>query len=225
LPDEKVRLSDVARISTFDGSRSPQAIKAVKVVLELIKVSEEDPVSLTAVEAIGNRLLCNSCTAPIVMDFSCVIGHHKRHNEMNLTLISEDEARGLLKYPIPRGLCADLLGPELSAPRKRARKIYGCRHCHQDSERKEVLCQPSGNVQVVDIAQPLVNSVPERAKMKELKKQVEKLMSFDGLRSHLKSSHSIKDIRDEDIYSRVDEVSQPSHGNSTLEQKDGPIPL
>lgn len=73
LPDEKVRLSDFARISTSDGSRSPQAIKAVKVVLELIKVSEEDPVSLTAVEAIGNRLLCSSCTAPIVMDFSCVV--------------------------------------------------------------------------------------------------------------------------------------------------------
>jgi len=77
---------------------------------------------------------------------------------MDISLLKEEDAKTILKYPIERGLMIRLLSPENAKVSQvlRARKGYGCRHCVQvgvDSAKK-----------------------PKQATA----------FSFDGLRSHLK---------------------------------------
>ena len=134
------------------------------------------------------------------------IGHCKRHEDMNIHIAraaetenkSAGEGDGELDMEIDYGNCALLQGRAKSARRKRAQKIYGCRHCLCGKEK-------GGREPRVDLGLGLgpkngwtsTDTGPGRTKesgggetLGEVTKKAggsRLLRSFDGLRSHLKA--------------------------------------
>ncbi|TBU43901.1 hypothetical protein BD309DRAFT_959585 [Dichomitus squalens] len=77
--------------------------------------------------------------------------------------------------PIEHGLTRKLMRPISEAAQARDLKLYGCRHC----------------------ARAASEAVTDN-------KQLRKLFSFNGLRSHLKEKHSILRVADEDFFRQKD---------------------
>lgn len=163
----------------------PKAIAAISQVLALCGAKVDDAESFKTVAALGSRIMCTSCEAPIVMAFPNVvsveinrsnrkflifvfqIGHSQRHDSMQLSLLSESEASSILKRPIEYGLCKRLLGPEYKAKALQGLQNYGCRHCDQ------VRSQPAAEL-------------PDVADSETVERKLN-LLHFNGLRSHLKA--------------------------------------
>lgn len=107
-------------------------------------------------------------------------------------------------------MCAELTGLTASAERKRGIKIYGCRHCAQQKALEEfVEDERRATADVADVEMESVTTTPHaeasgkrKSKAKKAKAKLQdeyarkrmerrdgrgkKMMSFDGLRSHLK---------------------------------------
>ncbi len=127
------------------------------------------------------RSFCSDYDRLIVSDRSTIqIDHCKRHDDMEIAVLSVAERKIYLgRREIEYGLCDYLLGitRSKSALRKRNMRIYGCRHCLSYSA---VLSTDN-----LDSNEPAAS---EEAVAKTVMRQQEvKLMSFDGLRSHLKA--------------------------------------
>ncbi|THV01980.1 hypothetical protein K435DRAFT_749946 [Dendrothele bispora CBS 962.96] len=154
--------------------KDEKAVTAMTKVLEARGISDDDPLSLNALEDLGFRILCKSCDrGNIVMNANSVVGHSHRHDNMEVVLLEEEEAKATLTHPIDKGLALKLLGPENAKASQllRARKGYGCRHCVQ-----------------------VVPNEPSK------KPKTPVMFIFDGLKSHLREKHKVETVRDEDFF-------------------------
>ncbi|TDL28712.1 hypothetical protein BD410DRAFT_760244 [Rickenella mellea] len=174
-------------------SPDTKAITVAREILKLCQVNETDPNSINTVHTMRERFRCDSCATPVLMDFRSALGHSKRHDIMEISISPVDELNAVMKHPIEPGLCAELLGRKISAAQKRTLKIYGCRHCSQAKALAEFhkAEHTSGNATKVSTG---------ATHIKASFKAEEKSMSFDGMRSHLKTKHGIHNIRDEDVF-------------------------
>ncbi|KAI9509039.1 hypothetical protein F5148DRAFT_1190821 [Russula earlei] len=83
--------------------------------------------TVSLIESVGARFLCKSCDLPIVMNFQRLVGHCRRHHEMQIELLSPVEAlNALFKHPYEEGAFAKYsVGPK----KAKQMKVFGCRHC------------------------------------------------------------------------------------------------
>ncbi|KAK0192508.1 hypothetical protein F5146DRAFT_1040287 [Armillaria mellea] len=154
--------------------KDEKACAAITKLADITKINTESQESILALEALevsDLRILCNSCTAAIVLRPSAVVGHSHRHEDMQMSLLP---ASALEKHPLTKGLALRLMGPEDRAKVLREDKNFGCRHCLQ--------------VQTAETDKPIEESGKEC------------ILTFNGLRSHLKTRHNVADLRDEDFY-------------------------
>ncbi|KAK0203836.1 hypothetical protein DFS33DRAFT_1274973 [Desarmillaria ectypa] len=151
--------------------KDDKACTAISKLANIASINTESQESINAFGALDARVLCNSCTAAIVLQSSAVAGHSHRHEDMQMSLLP---APVLEKHPLTKGLALRLMGPEDRAKVLRENKIYGCRHCLQ--------------VRTTSTEKPMEESGHEC------------ILTFNGLRSHLKTKHKVADLRDEDFY-------------------------
>ncbi|PBK59811.1 hypothetical protein ARMSODRAFT_966632 [Armillaria solidipes] len=154
--------------------KDDKACAAITKLTDITSINTESQESILAFERLDEvdvRVLCNSCTAAIILQPSAVVGHSHRHEDMQMSLLL---ASALEKHPATKGLALRLMGPEDRAKVLREDKIYGCRHCLQ--------------VRTASTEKPMEESGKEC------------ILTFNGLRSHLKTKHNVADVRDEDFY-------------------------
>ncbi|PBK94947.1 hypothetical protein ARMGADRAFT_1078816 [Armillaria gallica] len=152
--------------------KDDKACAAITKLADITSINTESQESILAFEALEVRVLCNSCTAAIVLRPSAIAGHSHRHDDMQMSLLP---ASALEKHPlVTKGSALRLIGPEDRAKVLRQDKTYGCRHCFQ--------------VRTASTEKPMEESGKEC------------ILTFNGLRSHLKTKHNVADIRDEDFY-------------------------
>ncbi|KAJ7754457.1 hypothetical protein B0H16DRAFT_1542409 [Mycena metata] len=194
--------------------------KAVNAMIKLVKlcgIDAEDPGSFEAMAAIGTRILCLSCPAAIVMRPSNVAGHAHRHEDMDMSLLSQSEAAALVVAPVDKDLAMKLMGHD-DYKVKQAQKtwMYGCRHCQQlhppPVEEKASASAPTVTEAAPTASAPAAPDPPmaetqpdgegtaEPEKKEKNPKKQPKKFAFNGLRSHLKEKHSIPLPHDEDFY-------------------------
>lgn len=167
-----------------------KVIDAITQILTLCGTNAEDVNSLDMIAALGSRIVCLSCPPAIVMNFKtmvCIlfvnatfiliskskIRHCKRHDENNfMILASEDLHMG--HFPIEYGVAADLLSSFPDSEKRRALRIYGCRHCQEIRQFFKKIPAP--------LQDPQTHS-RNRLALKN------KVYNFDGLRSHAKEKY------------------------------------
>ncbi|KAJ7512674.1 hypothetical protein B0H11DRAFT_1946827 [Mycena galericulata] len=188
--------------------KDEKACTAMTKVVKLCGINAEDPDSFKALDDIGPRILCLSCSAAIVMRPSSVAGHSHRHDEMEMSLLSQADAVAVLLAPVEKGLAMKLIGHD-DYGNKRVQKtwVYGCRHCHQHAlppppvEEKAPEPEAATDQMVGSDAQAEGESkTAEPEKKEKTQKKQPKRFEFNGLRSHLKEKHSIQLPHDEDFY-------------------------
>lgn len=194
--------------SLWKAEQFVKDVKAVDAMTKLVKlcgIDEEDPGSFEALADVGPRILCLSCHAAIVMCPSSVPGHSHRHDEMQMSLLSQADADAVVLAPVEQDLAKQLLGYD-DYKVKKVQKTwkYGCRHCHQHTlpiEEKAPEAEPGVANEGVSVEgeQQLTGKTEEVKKDKNQKKKP-KRFEFNGLRSHLKEKHAIALPNDEDFY-------------------------
>ncbi|KAJ7634803.1 hypothetical protein FB45DRAFT_909894 [Roridomyces roridus] len=200
--------------------KDEKAINAMNKLVELCSVNSEDPGSFRALEAIGPRILCQSCPGAIFMRPSNVVGHCHRHEDMKISLLPQSDADALVVAPIEEGLASKVLGyPEdLKAKREQETWVYGCRHCHvrppppdpePRAEPAPIQADAPASVDADADANPgaaeqtdAIEGKGDAAKKPGVQTQTKqpKRFKLNGLRSHLKEKHSIELPNDEDMY-------------------------
>ncbi|KAJ7927542.1 hypothetical protein B0H13DRAFT_2312484 [Mycena leptocephala] len=194
--------------------RDDKAINAMTKLVKLCGIDAEDPGSFKALADIGPRIRCLSCPAAIVMQPSNVPGHSHRHDEMDMTLLSQPDADAIVVAPIEKGLAMRLMGhDDFKAKQTQKTWVYGCRHCEQHVlPIVEKAPEPAPEAEATDdkMAEEQTE-VPAEEPVKNEKNQKKqpKRFEFNGLRSHLKEKHSISLPHDEDFYHVLDAVSVP----------------
>jgi hypothetical protein len=111
----------------------------------------------------------------VVSHFALQIDHAQRHDNMQMSLLSVEEAASLSTRSFELGTCSKLLGPKLQAKKFREKKNYGCQHCFH-------VTSVTGNSNAttdskLDTSQP--------SKPRPLSDG--RLFNFNGLRSHVKT--------------------------------------
>ncbi|KDQ64838.1 hypothetical protein JAAARDRAFT_239124 [Jaapia argillacea MUCL 33604] len=199
-----------------------KVVEAVRQLLKALEVKAENSDSIPAVRALGSRILCLCCQAPIVMDFDGLLRHCKRHEEIKIEILSKDQAAVILQHPHTPGVCAKLTDLSVSSKAKRDLKVYGCRHCTQT--RSDSLAEPANlpeppEVSVdVDMAEETdmeLGELPiggesgttegEIKKKVKRKKRKDVLRDMHALASHMKAKHKIEPFGDEDFFVVEDE--------------------
>ncbi|THH11406.1 hypothetical protein EW146_g8053 [Bondarzewia mesenterica] len=192
-------------------------------VLALAGINDEDPSARHNLIALGLCFLCKSCDPPIAMDCRRLAGHSKRHDAMQVYLITAAEADSMMKYPYAHGSRKKLVGFSQQEKKTRSTKNFGCRHCLQTPVRqqeqvpiqelvpspKKVAVQEQApqeqdplQEQVSLQEQTLANTshTPKRAAGTRTVAAKPRLFIFDGLISHLKEKHGIEAMGDEDFF-------------------------
>ncbi|KAF8911292.1 hypothetical protein CPB85DRAFT_1435042 [Mucidula mucida] len=173
--------------------KDAKAVSAISKVLALSALRAESPESSVLFDAIGSRILCESCPGAIILQPCQVAGHSHRHDEMQVSFLSEQDASSILCHPLTAGLAQRLMGTELRAKPLRGQKVYMCRHCSQKREASTM--NPAASSARSTTLSTGTGGSPEPLP--------QKAYIFDGLRSHLKASHGIEAVRDEDFYCSV----------------------
>ncbi|KIM86769.1 hypothetical protein PILCRDRAFT_315239 [Piloderma croceum F 1598] len=183
-PNLKKRTRDRWTADQFE--KDEKAIDVISKVLELCGVNAEERESIQKVEALGSRIKCQSCESKITMTFRNLIGHAQRHQNMQLSLVSAEEAGSFSMRHSEFGTCSKMLGPKLQAKKLRDLQNYGCRHCQHVATGGTSNATTGTEVWRFSKRSPATN--------------VTRLFNFNGLRSHLKEKHGIERICDEDIF-------------------------
>ncbi|KAF8496548.1 hypothetical protein F5888DRAFT_1890115 [Russula emetica] len=154
-----------------------KAIDILSLALSLLGLKEENRETKAKIELIGARFLCKSCDSPIVMTFQRLAGHCRRHDKMQVELISMADATLGAKHPYVTGSSAKYTARTNKAKKLRQMKVFGCRHCQcRDSE--PVITLPARNNDHL----------------------WGKRFTFNGLVSHAKEKHKIFSLGDEDFF-------------------------
>ncbi|THH05165.1 hypothetical protein EW146_g9975, partial [Bondarzewia mesenterica] len=184
-------------------------------VLALAGINDEDPSARHNLIALGPYFLCKSCDPPIAMDCRRLAGHSKRHDAMQVYLITAAEADSMMKYPYAHGSRKKLVGFSQQEKKTRSTKNFGCRHCLQTPVRQQeqvpiqelvpslekVAVQEQAPSQEQDLSQEQVSlqeqtlantsHTPRRAAGTRTVAAKPRLFIFDGLISHLKEKYVI----------------------------------
>ncbi|KAJ6473526.1 hypothetical protein C8R47DRAFT_1144696 [Mycena vitilis] len=189
------------------------AVNAMTKLLKLCDIDAEDTGSFAALDSIGPRIRCLSCSAAIVMRPSNVVGHSQRHEAMDMALLTQPDADALVVSPIEKSLGMRLMGhDDYKVKTVQKTWVYGCRHCDQ---RVIPVAEKAPEQPVGPIAEnpaPAAGGADDKmgdeqpeGKIEAIKKpknqtKLPKRYAFNGLRSHLKEKHSILLPHDEDFY-------------------------
>ncbi|KAI0314996.1 hypothetical protein OF83DRAFT_1062878, partial [Amylostereum chailletii] len=163
-----------------------KGIHVISQALALAEVSSGDREAKQRMVKLGTRFLCKSCDGFIVMPFQRLAGHSKRHEEMTIALLSEADAASILTLPLRVGRCHELMqGMTKQAKQARLSKTFGCRHCIQ-----RPLSATVGVVSGVNAGAPSSRgpTIPCGSGSKA------KLVSFDGMISHVKAKWVVFDL-------------------------------
>ncbi|KAI9458581.1 hypothetical protein BJY52DRAFT_1119536 [Lactarius psammicola] len=141
-----------------------KAIDVLSQALTLMGLKAENRETEGEVNSVGARFLCNSCDLPTVMDFWRLAGHCRRHDKMQVALVSTAEAVALMAgHQYDTGSFAFYTARTDKANKMRQTKTFGCRHCQHEIPK------------------------PTRARRTQNSgDRVEKRFTFNGLVSHAK---------------------------------------
>ncbi|KAF8136000.1 hypothetical protein K438DRAFT_1738533 [Mycena galopus ATCC 62051] len=179
--------------------RDDKAINAMTKLVKLCGIDTEDPRSFKVLEDIGPRIQCLSCSAAIVMAPSSVPGHSHRHEEMNMSLLTQAEVDALVAdtFAINTGLAKKLMEhDDFKVKQEQKKWMFGCRHCDQHAPPAEEKASEPG---VTDgnhiqpstegddkIGEAQLEGKNEPVRKEKNQKKQPKTFEFNGLRSHLK---------------------------------------
>ncbi|KAJ6541129.1 hypothetical protein B0H10DRAFT_2137610 [Mycena sp. CBHHK59/15] len=189
--------------------KDDKAINAMTKLVKLCEIDAEDSGSYKALDAVGPRILCRSCPTAIVMWPTNVVGHSHRHDEMEMTLLTQTEADALVVAPVEKNLAMKVMGYiDYKTKRVLNTWMYGCRYCQPPNAPSEKTPVEIKTPETADAGaggqEQIVESDPEPVKKDTHQKKRVKRFEFCGLRSHLKEKHSIHLPRDEDFYHILD---------------------
>ncbi|EGO03801.1 hypothetical protein SERLA73DRAFT_83960 [Serpula lacrymans var. lacrymans S7.3] len=188
-----------------DFVKDEKAIRVISQALTLCGAREDDPSSADVVKSFGPRFKCLSCSAKIVMGFSCLVGHAHRHDEMKVELEAERDIFSINIFPILEGRSATLMNLSYRSKKQRELRVYGCRHCLPGGDiRPEISSSDTVPREGRDTARA-ATAFPSASEEAKRHKKIQ-FFSFDGLRSHAKNKHHIELLRDEDLF-----YQPPSH--------------
>ncbi|EIN08421.1 hypothetical protein PUNSTDRAFT_144020 [Punctularia strigosozonata HHB-11173 SS5] len=191
-----------------------QVIDVIAQAYSLLGLKPDDPECKAQLSGIGARIRCLSCKAVILMDFQSMIGHSGRHETMEITIISREEADLVLTQPLELGLTQRLFTPSIGAKKEHRHKVYGCRHCIQhpapstspdvniasDAPGGTVLLASNGDAGSSAGSTERVTSAPRVAKSRPVAASNVRLWDLNALRSHVKAKHGVALPRDEDVF-------------------------
>jgi len=165
-----------------------RARRAVERFASLHGINLELEVSLCAPTLVGGHILCLSCSVAIVMNFSSMIQHSTRHENMEMTMLTEEEMLETVEVPVEYGLTEKITRTGKEAIEERDAVVYKCRHCI-DVGRSQSVADSSA-----------VDTALSKDKYNRDRGKKGRLMSFNGLRAHVKEKHGVRWIADEDYY-------------------------
>ncbi|KAG2131705.1 uncharacterized protein EDB93DRAFT_1177587 [Suillus bovinus] len=182
--------------------KDEKASNAVARLLTLIGITDEDANACNTVKMLGAHIRCLSCEhAFIVMDFSTLIGHAHRHDNMQMTIVSKGEGP---EHAFEAGLSAKLLDMGFTSQKLRSEANYRCRHCVPTSKSAEAGMDGQGQVSTGEsIAKESHTEGFQTENQKRRhrnKKSKLRSMDFNALRSHLKELHRVEMVSDEDFF-------------------------
>ncbi|KAH9074257.1 hypothetical protein EDB83DRAFT_2219195 [Lactarius deliciosus] len=107
-----------------------KAVDVLSRALTLMGLWAEHRETEGEVNSIGARFLCKSCNSPTVMDFWRLVGHCRRHDKMEVALVSTAEAVAMTAgHQYDTGSFALYTARTDEANKMRQTKTFGCRHC------------------------------------------------------------------------------------------------
>ncbi|KAH9164864.1 hypothetical protein EDB89DRAFT_1837322, partial [Lactarius sanguifluus] len=107
-----------------------KAMDVLSRALTLMGLRAEHRETEDEVNSIGARFLCKSCNSPTVMDFWRLVGHCRRHDKMEVALVSTAEAVAMTAgHQYDAGSFALYTAHTDEANKLRQTKTFGCRHC------------------------------------------------------------------------------------------------
>ncbi|KAJ3477400.1 hypothetical protein NLI96_g10489 [Meripilus lineatus] len=106
-----------------------KAIQAITQLLEQLGVDPEDPRSLEVEKGVGVKVQCLSCTVPILMTPQMMLSHCRRHESVQFTILTEQEAAELSAELVCSGVREWAMQAGPKGEQIRQNKIFSCRHC------------------------------------------------------------------------------------------------
>ncbi|KAH9051082.1 hypothetical protein EDB87DRAFT_1572314 [Lactarius vividus] len=107
-----------------------KAVDVLSRALTLMGLRAEHRETEGEVNSIGARFLCKSCDSPTVMDFWRLVEHCRRHDKMEVALLSTAEAVAMTAgHQYDAGSFASYTARTDEASKMRQTKTFGCRHC------------------------------------------------------------------------------------------------
>ncbi|KAF8068872.1 hypothetical protein FPV67DRAFT_1094497 [Lyophyllum atratum] len=176
--------------------KDDKAIAVLNKLLGLCKVDASLDGAAGEIAALGTTILCISCEVGIFLNSKTIIGHSHRHENMEIKLVSEEEAKAYFAHALVPSLVRTLTGLELRVKAMREWWNYGCRHCFNAELKSREAAKGDGAVPLAVVVGGDDKSKPRGRRPKEEKTR----FTFNGLWSHLKTKHGVDEPRDEDVF-------------------------
>ncbi|KLO09320.1 hypothetical protein SCHPADRAFT_907826 [Schizopora paradoxa] len=179
---------DLSKVASRKFVLDEKASRVTKSLIRLLNLSECDT-ALSALNELKICVRCETCSGAVLLNLKAMQEHCHRHEQMKISLYPE----GLDAVPDSHwGLRDVLVRNGRKGSKLRKQRIFACRHCQPSiiyTHGGELKDEVHGN-QV---------SVENRRQTKTKNRSL-KVFDFDGVQSHLKSSHGVPSIADEDFY-------------------------
>lgn len=158
-------------------------------LLAALDIQEDDPASKALFKKSDKIIHCRSCPGYIIMTPRLAIGHSARHETMQFKILELAELPASIERIPGYGLLQHLGDSSPSHERLKALKVFGCRHCDQ--------------------MDGLSSEPPTESQRKK-----SQMLTYFGLGSHLKAKHSVRSVRDEDVFISFAEVASLSSASA-----------
>lgn len=173
-----------------------KAVRVTRTLLELFNLRENDT-SKSALEKMEIAILCESCDGIILLNVKAMQKHCHRHRYMEMSLCAKKPD---VVPDVEWGLRDTLVRKSRKSVKLRKKKIFVCRHCLPcDFSWYEKGSRPDGDSQSAEPKYILQEGGEQQAEIPK-RTGIKKKFDFDGLQSHVKRRHGIKNISDEDFY-------------------------
>lgn len=185
--------------------KDEKASNAVACLLMLTGITDEDANARNTVKMLGACIRCLSCEhAFITMDFPTLIGHSHRHDNMQVAILSKGEGP---ERAFEAGLSAKLMDMGFQSRKLRSEANYRCRHCVPASESADAGMDGEERVSTGEFiakgSHIKDSQTGNQERRQRNKKSKLRSMDFNALRSHLKGSHGIEMVSDEDFFAQT----------------------
>ncbi|KAI0044945.1 hypothetical protein FA95DRAFT_1608108 [Auriscalpium vulgare] len=126
--DKKMRKRSMWKADQFIPDQ--KGINVISRAVVLAGSRAEDEAAKGTLEGLAAVFVCKSCDPAIVMDFRRLVGHCKRHDDMQFALVSPTEANVIIgNKPYEAGLYAKVNGRTPEAKKLQEGRNFVCRHC------------------------------------------------------------------------------------------------